>query len=215
MIERARHTLSNRLVVGALDCDVVAHELAQRLSLDQRPPLLPETQAGAQENHHRHDHGGVEIARVSGKQLHALPQFRDVLIGYQERAFLDIELKVFGLEKITVALLQKHLPRRGFVVSSFLPEVVQAVHAQDSGVPLGLICETEAELRAWNQLPIEYVIPQFKLVDQALLRQLRDARRKILVWTVNAPAEMQHFAESGVDGIISDDTSLLYRTLGV
>ncbi len=183
-------------------CD--GFEFDVRLSADGKPVVCHDPQTG-----------GVEIARVSGKQLHALPQFRDVLIGYQERAFLDIELKVFGLEKITVALLQKHLPRRGFVVSSFLPEVLQAVHAQDSSVPLGLICETEAELRASNQLPIEYVIPHFTLVDQALLRQLRDVRRKILVWTVNAPAEMQHFAESGVDGIISDDTSLLYRTLGV
>ncbi len=157
--------------------------------------------------------GGVEIARAPASQLAALPQLQDVLARYQERAFLDIELKVSGLEEIIAALLQKHPPQRGFVVSSFLPEVLKAAHAQDSGIPLGLICETKAEMRLWSELPIEYVIAHYKLVDPILIRQIRDASRKILVWTVNAPADIQRFAQSGVDGIISDDTSLLCRTL--
>jgi len=37
--------------------------------------------------------------------------------------------------------------------------------------------------------------------------------QKVVVWTVNDPADMQRFADSGVDGIISDDTGLLCRTL--
>jgi glycerophosphoryl diester phosphodiesterase len=157
--------------------------------------------------------GGIEIAHASAQQLAALPQLQDVLIGYQERAFLDIELKVSGLEKIIVALLQKHPPRRGFVVSSFLPEVLQVLHAEDTSVPLGLICETKAELRPWSDLPLEYVIPHYRLVDETLLRRFLATGKKSLVWTVNAPADMQRFAESGVNGIISDDTSLLCRTL--
>jgi glycerophosphoryl diester phosphodiesterase len=47
-----------------------------------------------------------------------------------------------------------------------------------------------------------------------LIGRLKSAGKKILVWTVNAPAEMRRFADCGVDGIISDDTSLLCRTLG-
>ena len=157
--------------------------------------------------------GGIEIAQSSVEQLGAIPQSQQVLARYQERAFLDIELKVSGLEKITIALLQKYPPRRGFVVSSFLPEVLQAINAASSGIPLGLICETNAQLRAWSRLPVEYVIPHYKLVDQALIRRCKDAGKKILVWTVNAPADMQRFAEYRVDGIISDDTNLLCRTV--
>ena len=126
---------------------------------------------------------------------------------YRDRAFLDIELKVSGLEKITAALLQKHPPRRGLVVSSFLPEVLQSVHDVDASVPLGLICETGVELHSWTQLPIEYVIPHYKLVDETLIDQLRDAGKKIFVWTVNATTEMRRFGESGVAGIISDNTA--------
>jgi glycerophosphoryl diester phosphodiesterase len=157
--------------------------------------------------------GGIEIARASGEQLAALPQLQDVLARYQTRAFLDVELKVLGLEKITAALLRKSPPRRGFVVSSFLPEVLRAFQAEDSAIPLGLICETKDELSLWRKLPIEYVIPHHKLADAALIRKIRTAGKRMFVWTVNAPADLRRFAESGVDGIISDDTGLLRRLL--
>jgi glycerophosphoryl diester phosphodiesterase len=179
-------------------CD--GFEFDVRLSADGKPVVCHDPQTG-----------GMEIARASGEQLAALPQLQDVLARYQARAFLDVELKVLGLEKITAALLRKSPPRRGFVVSSFLPEVLQAFYAEDSAIPLGLICETKAELSLWRKLPIEYVIPHHKLADAALIRKIRTAGKRMLVWTVNAPADMQRFAESGVDGIISDDTDLLRR----
>ena len=181
-------------------CD--GFEFDVRLSADGKPVVCHDPQIG-----------GIEIARASGEQLAALPQLQDVLARYQARAFLDVELKVLGLEKITAALLRKSPPRRGFVVSSFLPEVLQAFHAEDSAIPLGLICETKAELSLWRKLPIEYVIPHHKLAEAALIRKIRTAGKRMFVWTVNAPADMQRFAESGVDGIISDDTGLLHRLL--
>ena len=181
-------------------CDGFEFDL--RLSVDGKPVVCHDPQTG-----------GLEIARAPAEQLAALPQLHDVLARYQDRAFLDIELKVSGLENITVALLRKHPPRRGLVVSSFLPQVLRALHAEDSAVPLGLICETKAELSLWRKLPIEYVIPHHKLAEAALIRKIRTAGKRMFVWTVNAPADMQRFAESGVDGIISDDTGLLHRLL--
>jgi glycerophosphoryl diester phosphodiesterase len=162
---------------------------------------------------HEPQFGGIEIAQASIEQLASLPQLHQVLSRYQERAFLDIELKVSGLQRITLSLLQKYPLRRGFVVSSFLPEVLQVIHAEHASLPLGLICETNPQLRPWARLPVEYVIPHYKLVDQALIRQLKHANKKIFVWTVNTSALMQRFANYRVDGIISDNTSLLCRTV--
>jgi glycerophosphoryl diester phosphodiesterase len=156
---------------------------------------------------------GIEIAGAKADQLPNLPRLEDILARYKDRAFLDIELKVLGLEEITAALLEKHPPQRGFVVSSFIPESLKSLHQQDSTISLALICEKRAELRVWSQLPVQYVIPHHKLAGPALLRELKAAGKRVLVWTVNAPADMKHFAESGVDGIISDDTRLLCQTL--
>jgi len=161
---------------------------------------------------HNPQFGGIEIAEAGGRQLAALAQLQDVLARYRERAFLDIELKVSGLEEITADLLRQH-PPRAFVVSSFLPEVLRAVRRADGAIPLGLICETGAQLRAWRRLPVEYVIPHHSLVRKDLVTELRGAKKNILVWTVNDPGDMKRLAEWGVDGIISDDTTLLCRTL--
>ena len=181
-------------------CD--GFEFDVRLTADGTPVVCHDSQTG-----------NIEIARSSAEQLTALPRLQEVLARYQDCAFLDIELKVCGLEAIAVALLQNYPPRRGFVVSSFLPKVLRAVRVLDAGIPLGLICETKAELGSWSELPIDYVIAHYKLVDSPLMSEIRAADKKLLVWTVNTPADMQRFAEFGVDGIISDNTSLLCRTL--
>ena len=154
--------------------------------------------------------GGFEIATATASQVDQLPHLDDVLSRYQERAFLDIELKVGGLEKITLELLRKYPPRRGFVVSSFLPEVLLAIGAH-ADVPLGLICETRSELARWKELSVEYVIPHRKLATPGMVAELQEAGKKILVWTINDPAEMVQFRDLGVHGIISDKTDLLYR----
>jgi glycerophosphoryl diester phosphodiesterase len=156
---------------------------------------------------------GADIAQARAERLPALPRLEDVLARYHEQAFLDVELKVAGLEALVAGLLRKLPPRRGFVISSFLSEVLQQMHAQDSAIPLGLICETRAELSRWKELPVEYVIPHHRLVVPEAIAMIRDAGRKILVWTVNDAKAMHRFAEAGVDGIISDDTQLLARTL--
>jgi len=157
--------------------------------------------------------GGVELATASRAQCLSLPRFEDVVARYHARAFLDIELKVSGLERTAAAAVKQQRPERGFVVSSFLPEVVLAMHAEDAAVPVGLICETREELLRWTDLPIQYVIPHHKLVDARLVQEMQRAGKKLLVWTVNSRAEMERARDWGVDGIISDDTSLLARTL--
>jgi glycerophosphoryl diester phosphodiesterase len=155
--------------------------------------------------------GRFEIAASTAAQVDQLPHLDDVLSRYQERAFLDIELKDGGLEKVTLELLRKYPPRRGFVVSSFLPEVLHAIRAEDRDVPLGLICESPGELPRWKALPVEYVIPHHKLAKPSLLRELKEAGKKSFVWTVNDLTGMARFRDLGVDGIISDETGLLCR----
>jgi len=146
---------------------------------------------------------GLEIAKTPAQEL-GLPLLRDILPRYQRSAFLDIELKVPGLEKIAVPLLQNTAPARGFVVSSFLPQVIEALHAVDPAIPLGVICETHAQLIRWRHLPVHYVIPHHRLVQQQLIAEGKAAGKKTLIWTVNASADMKRFSKWGVDGMISD-----------
>ena len=157
--------------------------------------------------------GRLAIARTQAKQLPQLPRLDDVVQRYGQRAFLNIELKVKDLEAKVLTALSNFPPRQGYVVSSFVPEVVMDLEARSSSVLIGIICETPAQLTRWRELPVDYVIPQQSLVDRLLVQDIQRAGLRIFVWTVNDREAMTRLAALGVDGIISDDTELLARTL--
>lgn len=161
---------------------------------------------------HDPESGGRLIEESCASELPELARLADVLARYQDTAFLDIELKVAGLEEITSNLLGKFPARRGFVVSSFLPGVLNTLRLHDAKCPLGLICETKAELSHWRHLPIEYVIPHHELLTTELAGELKLSGKKIIAWTVNHPSKMKHLNGLGVDGLIADDTHLLCET---
>jgi glycerophosphoryl diester phosphodiesterase len=154
----------------------------------------------------------LQIARADAEKLPGLARLEDVLERYRN-AFLDIELKVPGLETIVHHLVKERNPDR-YVVSSFLPEVLQSIQALDASIPLGLICETKTQLHAWEQSPASSIMMEHKLASAALIRKLKAAGKRVFVWTVNKPEDMQRFAKFGVDGIISDKTAVLREVVG-
>ncbi len=157
--------------------------------------------------------GGFEIANTLAKSL-PLSTLDNVLEHFAGRAFLDVELKVAGLEVQTLAKLRQHPPQKGYVVSSFLPEVLATIHDLDPAIPLGFLCETRRQLRGWRQTPAQWVIPRFDLADRELVEPIHAAGKRTMVWTVNRAERMHEFAEWSVDAIISDDTELLVQSLG-
>src|SRR5271154_4317242 len=130
---------------------------------------------------------GITIAKTPAKNL-SLARLEDVLRQFAQRAFLDIELKVAGLEAQTVAELRKHPQQKGYVVSSFLPEVLTTIREIDAAIPVGFLCDSVDQLRGWREMPAEWVIPQFKLADRELMELVHAAGKRIMVWTVNRAA---------------------------
>src|SRR5262249_16495077 len=156
---------------------------------------------------------GCEISRAAASNLTRLPQLEAVLERYANQAFLDIELKVVGLESVTLNALHLNPPKNGYVLSSFLPEVVLALRDLDVNIPLGLICETQSQLAGWESLPVQYLIPHYSLVEDNFCGTAQAGGKKIFVWTVNRREMMTHFRDLGVDAIISDETKLLVEVL--
>ena len=151
---------------------------------------------------------GMEIAATPARTL-ALPRLEEVLRKFAAWAFLDIELKVAGLERRTAAFLRQLPPPRGYVVSSFLPEVLTTLHALDSAIPLGLIYEDRRDIERWRELPVQWVMPRLDLIHEAMVDSLHTADKKVMVWTVNRLHDIQRLADWGVDAIVSDETELL------
>lgn len=169
---------------------------------------------------------GVKIAQRTANDLE-LPTLEEVLQRFSSRAFLDIELKVTGLEEQTLSALRAFPPEKAYVVSSFLPSALSTIRDLDGSVPLGLLCETRDQLliggRAGpagtpvspQELQSTWVIPRVDLVRRELVEDLHSAGRKVMAWTVNGADDMRRMAEWAVDAIISDETEAAVRALTV
>lgn len=137
----------------------------------------------------------------------------DVLDRYHSNAFLNIELKVRGLEAVVVRAMKRSRPRNYFL-SSFLPGVIRRLHEMDRSLVLGTLAQTRWQLRRWQLMPTEYVVPHFRLLSPGLVEKAHAAGKLVITWTLNDAQQMRRAAAMGVDGIISDDTKLLVKTLG-
>jgi len=162
---------------------------------------------------------GREVATTDYTELTArdgscLPNLEEVLQRFGRRAYLDVELKVAGREEAIVAALRRSPPQRGYMVSSFLPEALLRLHDIDGQIPLGYICERDALMDRWRELPIRVVLPRHDFVQPPFVEEVHGHGLQIMTWTVNSPRHMQQLANWGVDGLISDDPQLLFHTLG-
>jgi glycerophosphoryl diester phosphodiesterase len=161
---------------------------------------------------------GYSVANTDFDRLYTasgrtMPTLQEVWHRYRQQAFLDVELKVPGLEEQTIELVRSAPATRGTFISSFLPEVVRTLHAYQSGAALGYICKDPAKLSVWSSLPVEFVVLHHTLITAELIDELAVAGKHLVVWTVNNERDMRAFADLGVYGIISDDTRHLRRVL--
>jgi glycerophosphoryl diester phosphodiesterase len=143
-----------------------------------------------------------------------LASLDDVLARFGNRAWLDIEIKVAGVEKTVLDAIHRHRLRRNFVVSSFRPGVLAELRARDPELPLGFLTDKRWRLARWERHDVQFVIPHYRLVSARLVEEVHAAGKLLMTWTVNSPRRMRKLADLGVDGIVSDDTELLKKTLG-
>lgn len=155
----------------------------------------------------------VVIADFAAERIFALhntiPQMWQVCERYAPNAYLNIELKVVGLEEKVAELLETYPPQKGFMVASFLPEAIKAMHLAAPSVPLGYICRRKDLLRHWRKLPVTHVVLHYSLIAAPVVAELKQAGKQVFAWTVNSADQMLELAALEVDAIISDDTRLL------
>jgi glycerophosphoryl diester phosphodiesterase len=202
-----------RVSDAAAENTLAAFDLSLHLGCDGFEFDVRRTACGRAVICHDEKAEGISIAKATCGQLDSLPSLEDVLSRYVPSAFLDIELKVPGLESDVLVALREHPTERGYVVSSFLPEILLELRARSADVCLGFICDRKKSLDRWRDLPVEYVIPKHPLITSRLVQSVQAAGKTLLTWTVNDKKTMRRLADWGVDGIISDDPQLLAATL--
>lgn len=103
------------------------------------------------------------------------------------------------------------------IIQSFDPALLDAAHRIGPQVPLALLVENadglERNLARLGFAP-DFYGPESTLVDEALVQALRDRGMGLLVWTVNAEAEMRRMIGLGAEGLITDEPARALALLG-
>lgn len=143
-----------------------------------------------------------------------VPLFEDVLKQFGGEAFLDIELKEPGFEEKAIELIKQYGNPDRAMISGFHTAMLNKVHAVLPDIQLGFIYNRTQDEESRHNIPIDVVIPQFRLASRELSEEIHDEGLQVFPWTVNEEAEMRRLLACGVDGIITDEPARLAKVLG-
>jgi glycerophosphoryl diester phosphodiesterase len=120
-----------------------------------------------------------------------------------------VEIKGAGIEDEVLHVLARHAGRHA--IHSFDHETIARLARRDAVPRLGLLFDRPvpdvgALLSSYGARD---AWPQHSLVDAALLTAVHGAGARLLAWTANDHREIARLTALGVDGICTDDVTLL------
>lgn len=192
------------LAAGAQGIELDVHATADGVIVVHHDPITSE---------------GVEIAEARWSDLTraegpatgavAIPSLASVCDLVAQRAELFVEIKGKGIEEAVTAVLDG---RPGtFAMHSFDHATIGRLARARVPYRLGLLFEDSVDDAV--QLLAEYgaadAWPHRRLVDQPLVERIQRSGGRVIAWTVNSTKEALRLAGYGIDGICTDDVTLL------
>jgi glycerophosphoryl diester phosphodiesterase len=190
------------LALGADGIELDVHETSDGVVVVHHDPALPD---------------GSEIRRSTSEVLRskptaeggAIPTLDDVCRRIGTSADLFVEIKGEGIEESVVAVLDRHDCRAA--IHSFDHGLIGRLGRRGVTYRLGLLFE-EAPLDPKREMESRGALdlwPERGLLTKALLDDVHAFGGRVIPWTVNDPAEAATFAAWGVDGVCTDDVSIV------
>ena len=168
-------------------------------------------------HHDAHVAGAGEIAGTEWKKLQLaaarrsleIPTLADVCALVDDRAELFVEIKGKGIERKVAKVLAGH--RGACAIHSFDHPTIRRLSQLDRRLRLGLLFEERvpdvAAMLAANGARDAW--PQHAIVDAPLVDAVHGAGGRVIAWTVNEPRELARLAAIDVDGLCTDDVTLV------
>ena len=150
-----------------------------------------------------------ELRELSVSPALHIPTLRDVCALVKTRAELFVEIKGDGIERAVVDVMASH--DGPFAIHSFDLATIRHVANLQTGYRLGILIEHPGTdvVTAMRDAGASDAWPHAPLVTQTLVVDVHAVGGRVIPWTVNEPAEITRLAALGVDGLCSDDVSLL------
>ena len=143
---------------------------------------------------------------TNGPGIPTLEAVRE-LVG--DRAELFVEIKGAAIEGAVLRVLERHTGR--MAIHSFDHPTIRRIAKLDPTIRLGLLFEDRvadvgALLAAHGARD---AWPHHSLVERRLIDEVHAVGGRVIAWTVNAARDVQRMTALGVDGICTDDVTLL------
>ena len=159
---------------------------------------------------------GLEIARTKWNELRrdtlggiSIPTLASVCELVGDRAELFVEIKGAAIEEPVLRVLGGHSGPKA--IHSFDHAMIGRIAKLDPTIRLGLLFEEQvADVGAMlTAHGARDAWPHHSLADARMIDEVHALEGRVIVWTVNAPRDVRRVAALGVDGICTDDVTLL------
>ncbi len=157
----------------------------------------------------------VEIAAAAGVLP---PRLEDVLELAAGRIALDAELKEDGyVDEVAERLAEFAAAGGELIVTSFSDLVLAQLAELTPQLRLGLLVEQSAQRTSERARACgaALVLPQMKLVDEALIAETSQAGLALVVWDFTATEHAAVLSDARVSGVITDDVPGALAARGV
>ena len=144
-----------------------------------------------------------------------IPLLSEVFEVVGKRIFINIELTNYAsltdtLPEAVADLVQGYNLEESVMFSSFNPIALWRIKRSLPAVPVGLLAQPGKSgmwARSWlgGLVPHEALHPEKGDATSSLIHKNHHNGKRVYVYTVNQPTEMQHLFQIGVDGIFTDD----------
>ena len=167
------------------------------------------------------DAGSFFSEQFRGVQI---PTLEEVFEAVGKRIFINVELTNYAaprdalVEKVC-ALVKKHALEKSVIFSSFLPSNLRQAERFLPEVPRGLLAlggwmGTWARSFGFSFGEYAALHPYLTDVNAQQVSRVHRLKRRIHVWTVNQPEDIERLNAWGVDGIFTDDPQLALQKIG-
>jgi len=137
-----------------------------------------------------------------------IPTLREVCALVKGRAEIFVEVKGAGIEGLVVEALSGYEGRAA--IHSFDHALIRRLADAHCPYRLGALFEDAVDIQTlMKSTGALDVWPHHPLVTRSVVDEVHLLGGRVIPWTVNAPNDVQRVSSLGVDGICTDDVSVL------
>jgi len=162
-----------------------------------------------------------QIKMLDAGEGEQIPTLQELIAIAKGKIALQLEIKSTGLLVRMVQILREENLIQNSIVSCFMFDELVKLKRIEPKIKIGFLLPAELvrsqsikrKILKCEREGFFAIHPHFSTVDKEIVDFAHENGLKIYVWTVNDRNIMKDLIQLGVDGIITDDISLLHETI--